>query len=257
MVNRPLLRLVAVNDDPKTSELNMLVSACTTQAEHPESPSSDAATLMSVEKSRLEEVIAYALQLEASRSGDSIGATKRLAQRLGCSPTMMTRYKRGVAEPNDMRLSSIVALAQVCSLDPGSLIRWFYDGREAAWDQEHRLTQQLPELPPLDLVNRLKDLLETEAQALKTATKVLDTARLSIALGNARKENTLVDRLAEALGCRSLLELCADGRMKGLNANQEESMATLLDLSKEEFTNTFYVAADAAIEPEPEAALVS
>lgn len=196
---------------------------------------------MTAERARLTEVIAFALDLEEAR-GDAIGATKRLAERMGCSPTMMTRYKRGGADPTEMRLSNIIALAEVCQLDPGSLIKWITDGRDAAMQQESRLTQQLPHLQPIDLVNRLKELLESEAAAKTSVSQALDTAALAAELDKQTQSNRLFSKLAAAMNCSKLIELCCGQHIKELKEQQEEDLAELLGLSKDEFVAQFYVA---------------
>ena len=201
---------------------------------------------MSVERARLTEVIAHALDLEEAR-GDSVGATKRLAERMGCSPTMMTRYKRGGADPTEMRLSNIIALAEVCQIDPGSLIRWITTGRQAAMEQESRLTQQVPHLQPIDLVNRLKELLESEATAKSLGALTLDTAELARVLQAEREGNRLFEKLAAAMNCSKLVELCCSGQIKELKGSQESDLAELLGLSKEEFVSRFYAATSSPV----------
>lgn len=108
---------------------------------------------------RLREIVLFALERLGGRARIS---QRKLAQAMGCAPTMVTRYLTG-QDPLGLKVVTLVHLARVAGLHPGTLHVWLEDGRDLAMAHERRVSDSLDGCQPIDLAKELVRRLEGAA----------------------------------------------------------------------------------------------
>ena len=108
---------------------------------------------------RFAEIVSYAQQVLGGRE-DRRASQRELSQRLGVAATMIGRYKSGMCDWQNLKASTIEALAAAAQLEVGTLFVWIKEGRSAAMQYQRKASAEPKAFEVVDLARELVKMLE-------------------------------------------------------------------------------------------------
>jgi len=189
----------------------------------------------SLRSRRFAEVIDYALNVLGAESGTMLGSQRRLAESMGVSSTMLTRYKTNLVDFDNLKCATVRELARAIDLDIGTIFCWIDHGRDAAMARQRVITGKPFVFSPFDLVRELelslKRVMPNVAPPESAAPQLQSAALLALIEQHRQDSPAIFDRLVRALDLQPLIDQLS--QRTALEDEEWQQLAELLDATPE------------------------
>lgn len=178
-----------------------------------------------VRAQRFAQIVDYALRMLGAESGTVVSTQRQLADFLGCSETMIHRYRTARVDFWHLKAATIWRLGQASRLHVGALFTWVLEGREAAMAYERAFTG-VRSADPLILAEELVVMLKHRHREEKPQGVDYELLRMALA-AKCEESPALFRQLVKALSMEPCLQKVDE--QKGLDEACWQGLASLLD----------------------------